>query len=436
MAVNLPTSAKEIDARSKADVKRELVTANPFLKNSWLGAIITSTSNRIFDFYLQLKEAVRQSFPDTATGESLTRWAAIWGKEKAAATKANGNAVATGTAAKVLAAGTVIVGSDGVYTSTAAATISANSVSVSFITRSGTTATATTASAHGLANNVEITITGAGESQYNLTTAITVTGLDSFEYEVTGSPTTPATGTILAAGTWAAVPVESDEFGADYNLSAGEEVKLQSPLVGVDDSLVVDYGEIGGGIDEEKDDSLRSRTLSRIQDPVANFNVAAITDAAKDVNGVTRVFVQEVTPYVGAVTIYLMRDEDADPIPVASEVSKVNDNIQALRPATTDVGDVIVAAPTGVSVDFTFTALTPNTSTMREAIDANLRQFFDESTSVGQDIDEDAYRAAIYNTVDTVTGAVVSTFTLSAPSGDVTIAGGAIGTLGNITYAI
>jgi len=71
---------------------------------------------------------------------------------------------------------------------------------------------------------------------------------------------------------------------------------------------------------------------------------------------------------------------------------------------------------------------------MQTAITANLQQFFKESTTVGVDVDEDAYRSAIFNTVDTATGDTVSTFGLSAPSGDVTIASGEIGALGSIVY--
>ena len=66
--LNIPDSADEVVARSKADVQRELQQSNPFLKNSWLGAIVTGAANRIFDFYIQLNIAIRESFPDTATG--------------------------------------------------------------------------------------------------------------------------------------------------------------------------------------------------------------------------------------------------------------------------------------------------------------------------------------------------------------------------------
>lgn len=71
------------------------------------------------------------------------------------------------------------------------------SVSVSSITRSGTTATVTTATAHGYSNHQFVTVAGSDQSDYNgeqrITSAPTTT---TFTFEVENSPTTPATGTM------------------------------------------------------------------------------------------------------------------------------------------------------------------------------------------------------------------------------------------------
>jgi len=129
-----------------------------------------------------------------------------------------------------------------------------------------------------------------------------------------------------------------------------------------------------------------------------------------------------------------MRDNDDDPIPTAGEVTTVKDKILEIKPANTADGDVIVAAPTAVPSPYTFTALSPNTVSMQEAITANLEQFYAENTDVGVNIVEELYSAAIANTIDTTTGDTIVSFTLSAPSGDIVIASGEIGTLGTITY--
>lgn len=69
--------------------------------------------------------------------------------------------------------------------------------SISGITRSGSTATATTASAHNLSTGDEVTVSGAGQTEYNVTASITVTGTTTFTYTVSGAPATPATGTLV-----------------------------------------------------------------------------------------------------------------------------------------------------------------------------------------------------------------------------------------------
>ena len=435
--LNFPEKASDIDARSKADVQRELGQARPFLKNSWLGAIVTSCSNRIYDFYLQLKIALRENFPDSATTDFLVRWAAIWGKQRLAASKASGNIVATGNVGSNIPNGTVFTSPGiGNYTSTASANIISTTINISSLTRVGTTVTAVTTSSNDLANNVLVAINLASNTEYNVvSTPITVTGDDSFQYSIIGSPPDEPSTNATASFISATVPVESDEFGVTYNLDAGSYLQTQSPIVGVDQNLTVGFGSIGGGTDQEDDLGLRSRMLDRIQNPVALFNKAAIREKAKEIAGVTRVFVQEVTPNVGQVTIYFMRDNDPNPIPTGSEVIKVKNNVLTIKPAHVLDEDVIVNAPASVSIDFVFSALSPNTATMKSAINANLRQFFDERTNIGEDVTQDAYRSAIYNTIDPDTGDSVQSFTLSAPTTDIAIASGQIGVLGAISYS-
>jgi len=71
-------------------------------------------------------------------------------------------------------------------------------ISISSITRSSTTATATTGSAHGYSTGDQVNIRGADQTAYNIDAVITVTGATTFTYTVAGSPTTPATGGIIA----------------------------------------------------------------------------------------------------------------------------------------------------------------------------------------------------------------------------------------------
>ena len=63
------------------------------------------------------------------------------------------------------------------------------------ITRASTTATVTTTTPHNLETNDKITVSGASQTEYNVTASITVTGSNTFTYTVAGNPATPATGT-------------------------------------------------------------------------------------------------------------------------------------------------------------------------------------------------------------------------------------------------
>lgn len=68
--------------------------------------------------------------------------------------------------------------------------------SVSSLTRSGSTATATIASTAALSTNDYVSIKGANQAEYNGTHQITVTTGTQFTFTVSGTPTSPATGTI------------------------------------------------------------------------------------------------------------------------------------------------------------------------------------------------------------------------------------------------
>jgi hypothetical protein len=109
-------------------------------------------------------------------------------------------------------------------------------VSVTSITRASTTASVT-ATAHGFTTGDQINIRGADQSDYNGDFLVTVTGADTFTYTVSGSPATPATGTIVAnngpevrdsyaGGLYAAGVFASQNYdnANEYIVMAGSEV--------------------------------------------------------------------------------------------------------------------------------------------------------------------------------------------------------------------
>lgn len=85
------------------------------------------------------------------------------------------------------------------------------------ITRSSTTATVTH-TAHGLSDGDSVVIRGANQDEYNGVFTIANVSTNAYDYEVTGSPATPATGTITATAvilqglTDASGIIETDSF--------------------------------------------------------------------------------------------------------------------------------------------------------------------------------------------------------------------------------
>lgn len=419
MAINIPNNSKQLELQAKTDLQRELPnTANPFLPESWFGATAVMCARRVLELFKQMAIALRESIPVTAQ-EKLQDWAAVWGVTKNPATPSTGVVVATGTAGTVIPDGTVLRSSDALlYTASGDTQIIAHSLTPSSVTSVGLTATVTLSVDVSMFAGLSITVSGAAQSAYNGTFSVTPTATNQFSYTLPASAASPATGTIAVSLTTAELQVVSQENGQSTNLSANTRVSFATPIAGVDASAYVDQSAVGGGTDIETDDELRARMLYRIQNPVALFNEAAIVSQAQQVAGVTQVFVHEITPEVGQVTIYFIRGNDASPIPDGSEVATVKNKILEIKPAHTDEDDVIVLAPTPINVTFSFSALSPNTSTMQEAIDANLRAYFLDEGTVGNPITQDEYRAVIQTTIDPDTGDRVESFALTAPVGD------------------
>jgi len=517
MGFNFP-DREELKSSVKADIQGILKGSNPFLSESFLNAFASAEGFRLFDFYEQLREEIRQIFWDTAQGEFLERPAAWFNVFPLAATRALGNIVVQGLAGTAVPVSQTLTVSGVNYTTQNSASISSLivlSVLTGGLTSVGTTATVVTASNHGQVTGLTVEIGGADQTEYNGTFTITVTALDTFTYIFAGSgtspatgaaitssfantltlisldrggtivtaetavphnqatgitvtiggadqpeyngtfiitvtstvrftytisdtPVTPATGDLRAAFLTASVQVlaDQDSIGAQGNQLSGTALTFTSaPIPGIESTAFVDFTAITGGNDNESQEAFRLRFLQRVQNPVANFNVSAITKEVLGVPGNTRVFIQEAFPDKGQVTIFFVRDNDGV-IPTPADVTTTKDAVLTIKPAHTAVIDVIVNAPTPKVVDFIFTALSPNTNTMQQSVISSLEVFFEENTQIATDIDELAYQAAIFNTIDVITGDRLLTFTLSAPIGDISVATGEIGILGNVTFNI
>lgn len=435
MPLNITTSVQEIDNRSKIDVQAELQNSNPFIANSWLASLIVANSGRFSEIYKQVQNLTQEMFPDTADGVFLQRWGAYRNVNLNAATQSLGTTTAQGAIDLIIPINTNFTYSNGLqFFSTAQVAIVLNSNVITSLSRSANTVFAITASDHNYSSGIIVTISGASNAAYNVTIPIIVTGRDTFTYPIATEPPTPATGSILASANTASVPVKSTGFGKQNNLESGSLLVLSSSIPGINSNTYVQFDGVTGGADIEIDPNYKKRVLYSYRNPNTPFNVAEITRLAKTISGVTRVFVEPITPDLGQVTVYFTRDNDANIIPSGQDVINVKNTLLTIMPVNMAQSNLIVNAPDARIVDFVFSEIVPDTDTMRAAIDANLDQAFKEQTSVDVNVASQLYNSAIYDTIDPDTGDRLQSFNLIGPTGDIIVDPGQIAVLGTISH--
>lgn len=271
---------------------------DPTIRNSFIKALIDSLTAGIDDNNRNIVKVEKELFPATATEAGfLIDWGILFGINRNSAASAIGNVLFSGNVGATIPAGTLIQRANGLqYEVKTQAAISQITVNVESITRSGNIATLTTVSNHNLASNFVIdSVQGANETEYNVTNAtVSVTGLKTITYEISGAPATPATGTITLTFTRAFTNIEATTQGSNTNSEEGAQLNLVTPIPNVDDTAIVTFEGLFGGLDLEDIESLRSRTQERTSNLVNVFAKKGLEIFIKEVvDGVTRVFVQD-----------------------------------------------------------------------------------------------------------------------------------------------
>ena len=432
MAFNIPTR-KQIFDRNLADFADEIHELNPFIEESFIRGILAAIANREGDTYDSLAIAIEQLFPHTATGIYARYHGNLKGIDILAATAADGYITVTGVAGTIIPKGTQFKADGGAIYEVVDTdySIATHTINISHLTSTNSIAHATTSGYHFFATKNVVTIAGATNPIYNKTVAIDVDGLASFNYPISSTQLPDESTSITATLTFASVKVRATTAGIDTNLAGGAKLTLTETLTDVDNDAYAQYDGISGGSDEETDTAYRARYLDvyrKIQSP---FNAPNIESTLKKVAGITRVFIKKITPEIGDVEIYFVRDNDIDSIiPSAQEIERAKDAIRSILPVHDELLDnesVIVKAPIPKNIQFQIINLAPNTISMREAITNNLDDFFKTEVSIGAyTIPQDLYRAIIWQSLDLTTGLYPTAFTILNPVGDIEVLNGEI----------
>lgn len=448
MSLSYPTLEQLIEI-ARAEFRRQLPDVDPTVFGSWARGFIDGCGAMAHALGFVVRDLEQELFPQTATEEYLDRWGDYEDLPRNPATEASGFVSLNGTVGTLIGAGEQFAGSNGViYNVLSPVAVETVTLLLASLTRSGTTATATTPTPHRLATGMSMTISGAVQSAYNGTFPVTVTGANSFTYQVVGAPATPATGAISETSNFASIEVQAEITGPATNMQAGATLNVS--LAGLASLAYVQFSALGGGADVEKDIDYRDRIIESRSNISGVFTEDQIKIAARTVSGNTRVFVKRpvtslgsgtqgtaaYSPAAGQVVVIVIRDDDENIIPTQSILDETKTAIieQGKLPAHTRAADVFVLAPVAQVVNFTFSAINPNTQTMKTSIQNQLTAFFQDSVTFEEDIPAPSYQGAIQNTRDTVTGERLLSFTLSTPTANIVVADGNLPVLGAVTF--
>jgi uncharacterized phage protein gp47/JayE len=257
-----------------------------------------------------------------------------------------------------------------------------------------------------------VSITGTNGA---IVDAGTVLLKDGLEYEVDADVTIAA-----GVGTLALTAVDA---GSEANLSVGMVLNFQSPVSGVSSTATV-TAVTQDGTDEESTEELRTRFLERLAEPPQGGSDADYIAWAKEVAGVTRVWVTPLGLGPGTVVVRFVRDNDVSIFPDAGEVAAVQAKFNEKKPAHATVTAI---APVAAPIDFTL-HIVPDNTAMRNAVIAELEDYLKRTASPGATILLSGLRTTIGNTPG------LTDYTLTTPAADVTNAVNQLATRGTMTW--
>ena len=202
-------------------------------------------------------------------------------------------------------------------------------------------------------------LTGSNAVQYQTTTAV----------EIASGGTSTGEAAALTAG----------DAG---NLDDGESLALATPLTGVDS--IITLGGMSGGVEQETDEQLRERILSRIQNPPMGGSQMDYVNWALACPGVTRAWAfSEQGP--GTITVRFLMDDlypDNHGLPQEDDIATGGGYIDTMRPVT--VMNCFVVAPVLFFYDITIRHLTVDDGTVRARIETSIKDLETRRSQPGQ----------------------------------------------------
>ncbi|MFK3824348.1 baseplate J/gp47 family protein [Pseudomonas yamanorum] len=233
---------------------------------------------------------------------------------------------------------------------------------------------------------------------------------------------------VTAAGTTHAglntASVQAIDAGTLGNADAGQSLIAVQPLQGIGSTFTVLAPGLTGGVARETLESLRARVIRSYRVIPQGGSAQDYETWSLEVPGITRAWCRGNYLGPGTVGVFVMRDDDPQPIPNAAQLAQVQAHIEPLRPVT---ADVYVLAPVMKPVAYQL-RLTPDTSAVRAAVEAQLRDLHNREAGLGDTL----LLTHIAEAISTATGE--TDHTLANPLADVTAATNQLLVFGGITW--
>ncbi|MFJ2279750.1 baseplate J/gp47 family protein [Pseudomonas sp. NPDC087803] len=258
----------------------------------------------------------------------------------------------------------------------------------------------TFSAAAGAVLDVDVVLQASDGRMYRVTTGVTT---------VAGNNTTT---------------IEAVDAGALGNADAGLVLTLVQPVPGVVNAFTVIAPGLSGGIAKESIESLRSRVIRSYRVIPHGGSVDDYETWALEVPGVTRAWCRGNYMGPGTVGLFVMRDNDPDPVPNPTQLQETKDYIEPLRPVT---AELYVLAPTEKPVLYSIHPV-PDTSAVRAAIQTNLIDLHEREAGLGETL-------LISHIREAISGAAGETdHSLTLPAANVTALSNELLTFGGITW--
>lgn len=396
----MPVPVKNANAIYE-DIKQRIGAyfGNDFASQSFLGVEATAISFLLENVYQIARWIEENSFLSTAYDEEAIIKLAFEranGMVRKGAVGGSGIMNISGSVGTLIPNETVFNSADGfVFKTVGDGIIELKQLNITNIIRVGNLVTVTTATPLNISSNNLVSISGITPADFNtINTQIKVINTNQFTYELQGTQGTGA-GVGVVTYNIASILINAETSGVATNLPQGAELTIQTPIINLNSIGYVGYAGLIGGTEIETIANLQIRALNEIRTPQVLFGAKYYETLATSLAGIERAWCipPQNTSMIGQINIYIL------PATVNNIENLKNTILNGNYAPVIEESDIVIQAPTSLPVTVTVTGLTPNTATMRTAVQNSLIAYFQE-LEMGQGSNIEDIKGIIYNTQD------------------------------------